>query len=100
MKNLPYCKTPCRQCPFRKDAPAGWLGEDRMKGILKEFSFVCHKTTQGETSERRQCAGHMIIKGMNNDFVRFAARLKIPIELRGHELVFDNEKDLIGHHKF
>ena len=44
MDNLPYMKSPCADCPFRKDSLKGWLGADRMEEILGQESFVCHKT--------------------------------------------------------
>lgn len=95
---LPYMSAPCADCPFRKDNPRGWLGTKRMTGILKADSFVCHKTTQKGPEGRRQCAGHMIIKGDSNRFVRLANRLIIPLDLRGRDLIFENEKDCIKHH--
>jgi len=95
---LPYMNAPCADCPFRKDSPQGWLGAKRMTDILQSDSFVCHKTTQNEMEDRRQCAGHMIIKGDSNGFVRLANRLRIPLHLRGQDLIFEKEKDCIKHH--
>ncbi len=92
---LPYMNAPCADCPFRKDSLDGWLGEKRMTGILQSDSFVCHKTTHKEMDDRRQCAGHMIIKGDNNHFVRLANRLRIPLDLRGKDLIFESERDCI-----
>jgi len=97
--SYPYCKTPCKNCPFRKDTLKGWLGEERMIEILNQGSFVCHKTSNKKRKDRRQCAGHMIIKGGGNDFVDMAKVLGVELELRGKELVFDNESDCIKHHK-
>jgi len=94
MSNLPHCKSPCAQCPFRKDTLKGWLGEKRMAEILESRGFVCHKNTS------LQCAGHMIIKGDENDFVQLANRMGISILLRGKDLIFDNEQELINHHKY
>lgn len=91
--NLPYCKVPCKDCPFRKDTLKGWLGETRMKEILSQKSFTCHKT-----NKRLQCAGHMIIKGEENDFVRQANIMNIPAPLKGKDLVFDTEQECIKHH--
>lgn len=99
MTKLPYVPRPCNNCPFRRDTLAGWLGSERMLGILESGSFVCHKTTQGNPEDRRQCAGHMIMKGKENDFVRLAGRLKMPLNLSGHELVFESETDCIKHHE-
>jgi hypothetical protein len=97
-EKLPYMNGPCADCQFRKDSPQGWLGAKRMTGILQSDSFVCHKTTQKKMENRRQCAGHMIIKGDNNHFVRRANRLRIPLYLRGQDLIFEKESDCIKHH--
>jgi hypothetical protein len=90
---LPYKKKPCNNCPFRKDSLPGWLGEERMREILSTKSFVCHKNTN------YQCAGHMIINGEQNDFVKLAARLNVSLNLSGEELVFNDHNHCIEHHK-
>lgn len=69
----------------------GWL--NRMSEILEADSFVCHKNT------KLQCAGHMLIKGKKNAFVRLAGRLRIDLPLKGRELVFETEQDCIAHHE-
>ena len=91
--NSPNRKNPCSQCPFRKDVMRGWLGSERMKEILSQKSFTCHKTNKA-----LQCAGHMIIKGEENDFVKLANKLRIDTCLTGHELIFKSEEDLINRH--
>ena len=95
---LPNMKKPCAKCPFRKDTIEGWLGKKRMEEILSEKNFVCHKTAYGEDKDRRQCAGHMLLKGSENEFVQLAKRLKMDLQLSGRELVFESEKDCINHH--
>lgn len=92
---LPNTKKPCKDCPFRKDSLKGWLGSERMAEILDQGSFVCHKTLH---TTRLQCAGHMLIKGDENQFFALADRLGIELELSGRELVFDNDQDCIDHH--
>lgn len=92
MQKLPNMAKPCRDCPFRKDAPKAWLGAPRMREILAADSFVCHKKTD------RQCAGHMLIKGSENGFVRLAEELDIPLNLSGREMVFDTEAACVEHH--
>ena len=92
---LPHCTKPCGECPFRTDSMEGWLGEERMSGILEQGSFTCHKTNKG-----LQCAGHMIIKGEQNDFVALANGMGIDLDLSGKELVFQNESDLIAHQAY
>lgn len=90
--NLPHCKKPCRDCPFRKDTTKGWLGAERMRSILATDRFVCHK------KQHLQCAGHMLIKGDNNAFVRLANRLNIELPLTGRDYVFETESACIEHH--
>lgn len=70
----------------------GWLGNDRIIELLYSDSFVCHKRTD------KQCAGHMLINGEANAFVRLAKALEMTIELSGRELVFNNHADCIKHH--
>ena len=94
MKKIPCMKSPCKDCPFRKDCLEGWLGSERMEGILNESSFVCHKDTS------LQCAGHMLIKKDDNSFVRMANRLHINLYLKGDDLIFDTEIECIEHHKY
>lgn len=89
MASLPNTKKPCAQCPFRKDTLKGWLGAERMSEILNQKSFVCHK------KQHLQCAGHMLINGEQNDFVKLAGRLNIELDLTGKELVFDTRKECI-----
>lgn len=96
--SLPNKAAPCAKCPFRKDTLKGWLGESRMTEILAAPSFACHKTTGGDKPVL-QCAGHMIIRDNNNDFVRLANRLDLPLNLTGHELIFESETECIEHHK-
>lgn len=89
---LPNVKKPCTGCPFRRDSMKGWLGEKRMTEILGIDSFVCHKKTS------LQCAGHMLIKGDDNEFVRLAKSMDIETGLRGRDLVFKTKEDCIAHH--
>lgn len=94
MQSLPNVKKPCAQCPFRKDSLKGWLGGERMEEILNQDSFICHK------KKHLQCAGHMLINGTDNGFVRLANRLNINLELSGQELVFDTREKCVSHHEF
>lgn len=89
---IPCVKKTCKDCPFRKDSLESWLGRERMTGILKASSFVCHKNTD------LQCAGHMLLKGSDNAFLSTARHFHIDLKLKGRELVFDSVKDCIDHH--
>lgn len=89
---LPNVNRPCKNCPFRTDAMKGWLGRERMEEILGEDSFVCHKNND------LQCAGHMLIKGYDNAFVRLAGRLGMNTKLSGRELIFKSIGECVSHH--
>jgi hypothetical protein len=89
---LPHIKKPCKDCPMRKDTTKGWLGETRMREILRAESFVCHK------KKSMQCAGHMLIKGEENVFVAVAGRLGIKLDLAGADTVFQSKTACIEHH--
>ncbi len=89
-----YCTKPCGgevKCPFRKDALRGWLGK-KIEAILGADTFVCHK------NHSKQCAGHMLLLGDDNIFVRLAKILNEPLDLKGRELVFDTKEECIHHH--
>lgn len=92
MNKLPHVKKPCKDCPFKKSSLKAWLGEERMKEILISDSFVCHKKTD------LQCAGHMLINGSDNGFVRLAGRLGITLDLSGREEVFESLSECVSHH--
>lgn len=92
MSDLPHIKKPCGDCPFRKDALQGWLGSDQVAGILAADSFVCHKKRD------MQCAGHMLINGNDNAFVRLAQRLNISLNLSGRDQIFESKAACIEHH--
>lgn len=94
MNSLNHCKSPCNNCPFRKDSLQGWLGEIRIKDILNNNSFVCHKTQ----NNFKQCAGFMIIKKNESTFVKAAELFKIDLELKNEDLIFDTKEDCIIHH--
>jgi hypothetical protein len=93
VEDLPCMKTPCKDCPMRKDSLKGWLGSVRIKEILDSESFVCHKKND------LQCAGHMILRGSNNIFFRVAKyTFGNAFKLSGKELIFNSTEECINHH--
>ena len=91
---LPHKKRPCRNCPFKKNTLKGWLGRERMAGIVNGDGFPCHK----HKAPRQQCAGHMLLLGSGNAFVALAENMGIQLELTGRESVFKSTVDCIEHH--
>lgn len=68
--NLTVCSTLCKECPFSKESPKGWLGSHSLKDILKthenEELFSCHlarKTNMTieniESGEIKICRGYI-----------------------------------------
>jgi len=103
LKQIPFMKSPCKDCPFRKDSLKGWLGKKRITEILGQDSFVCHKTVDYDKSNvndrsRQQCAGHMILKKENNSFFRLLMSMFGKTELTGEDQVFDSDTECIKHH--
>lgn len=91
-------RRPCGNCPFRTDCPRGWLGRDRMTEIIESESFTCHKTGW-DGVRTKQCAGHMLLTGMDNAYARMARVLQLDLELTGRELVFKTEEEAMSHHE-
>jgi hypothetical protein len=105
--NLPYMKKPCNNCPFRKDSKQGWLGLKRIKEILKQDTFVCHKTLEYDdegnnlnNTTLKQCAGHMIHRKELNVFYRLLKIIKLENTIKGHNLIFSSTKELMKHHNY
>lgn len=62
MKN--NLKAPCNECPFRKNAPKGWLGglsaKETSDLVLGEANFACHKTRHKKLDEMSRCKGSQL----------------------------------------
>jgi len=66
-------KTPCRECPFRKDSAPGWLGsytpQEVMEVVVNDGPFLCHSRVDYDDDDwddedalavHEECAGSMI----------------------------------------
>lgn len=67
MSKLPSVKhkQPCRECPFRRKAAAGWLGGGTVQQWVSDLTFgdvafVCHMAAAKD--KMHYCAGSMIHK--------------------------------------
>jgi len=95
INKLPCTKSPCANCPFRKDTLDGWLGKERMEEITSSDSFTCHKTSK----PRLQCAGHMLLLKEQNQFYRLGKMFyRDRFELQGEELIFNSVEECIEKH--
>lgn len=102
-------KTPCSECPFRRDCLTGWLGLERASDIAQTLDggnrFSCHKTGRNEKRDGEQhCAGALIVlknsQGGFSGSISVAAALRI-FNYRALDLeapVFGSLDDFIDHH--
>lgn len=74
--NIPYMKSPCGNCPFRKDSKGIKLNKERAEEIYiqnQTDGFVCHKTVDyskinNDNKNRQQCAGALILAKKTNTY--------------------------------
>lgn len=90
--------TPCSECPWRRTAPAGWLGgneiEDYAAPVRHGTMVPCHKKM-----DRAYCAGAAI--SMQNSCTRprdpdMAAELK---KVKESQEVFSFPREFEEHHR-
>lgn len=57
------CKTPCNECPFRKNSIPGWLGphkiEDFRTMASADVDFKCHMELDTLGDEANTCGGYI-----------------------------------------
>ena len=56
---------------------------------------MCVETNEMLDADKLQCAGHMMLKGSESQFVRFVERHGINITLNGRESVFESIADCL-----
>jgi hypothetical protein len=100
-------KTPCAECPFRRKAPAGWLGgftPDEFAYIAdREQRMPCHLTMASEGAsyadpgDATQCAGRAIFWANQCKRPRVAGEiLELPSDTG---TVFQWRHEFLAHHK-
>lgn len=85
MSSLPYRTRPCRDCPWRRDAPAGRFPPERYAALadtsgtpgrevgLTAPVFACHLTQEGR---EKACAGWLAVAGVYHLGIRYAIALR------------------------
>ena len=91
--------TPCRDCPWRRIAMPGWLGEqytpEEWRSIAhSDAKMPCHRTI-GKKVEL-QCAGMSIYRANVVKSPRDLAVLRLP---QDKELVFATPDEFVTHHR-
>lgn len=101
-------RSPCGNCPFRKDALQGWLGEQRANQIARSItvegkSFTCHKTYSH--SVQQACAGATTLLHKTNQpntlmqITERLGRINWDTHLINKELTVDSVKEFIDIHR-
>jgi hypothetical protein len=105
----PSGERPCSACPFRRQAPAGWLGRGTPQSFIVEISMErplpCHPTIDYEDprwSERwtaqetgKICAGSLILAANMGKVPRDPAFPRLP----PNRAVFKDHLEFIRHHE-
>lgn len=89
MKN--NLKSPCAECPFRKDSAPGWLGgetvQDTFAHIKGEGDFACHMTRHKRKADMSRCRGSLLFMRKSGQMPKYNAKLaKALQEVRGYDV--------------
>jgi hypothetical protein len=105
----PCDNKPCKQCPFRRTAPAGWLGEGTPESFIVAISMEqplpCHPSIDYSDPEWLEkwkaqeigtiCAGSLI---MSANMCKSPRDKKFPRLPRDKETVFGTHLEFLAHH--
>lgn len=104
-----HLKKPCSECPFRREAPAGWLGPWTVFEILQVIgrsAFACHRTVTESFNEDQpgleSCAGMAIFLNNNLEVSRNESNRRHQDLLKRSphaKTVFSNRGEFAAHHQ-
>lgn len=71
---IPYCRQPCAECPWRTDAKLRKFPAQRFRDLaataynLARSIFACHMSTPGgdKSDKTIACAGYILMQGAHN----------------------------------
>lgn len=98
-------KAPCKECPFRKVHPPGWLGpweSARHVIVAAEFdSFPCHRTiTPGKPlDEMEACAGAARFLANTLNLPRDSSMAEARRKIGQGADVFASHAEMVAHHE-
>lgn len=91
-------KKPCNECPFRRAAPAGYLGSNEARNFVvlsnHDVTLPCHK--QMHQPEPAQCAGRAIMWRNQGKLSRTGI---VPQLEPDQKNVFSHVREFADHHK-
>jgi len=86
--------SPCHDCPFRREAVPGWLGEDSADKWVKDVHGECRVDCHAIIGP--QCAGAAIYRSNVAKRTRDKTNLVLPAD---RERVFATPIEFLNHHK-
>lgn len=100
---------PCRSCPWRLNAPAGWLGANSPEGysdeLLKDGPLPCHMSVDYEDPawEHKQfdaesCAGAAAVRANTGKLPRDPKEAAYVKKIGASDNIFTSVHDFIKHH--
>lgn len=99
----PATSSPCNDCPWRRNAIAGWLGPHTASEWLDiahgESAIACHQTIDHngqDWSELKQCRGAAIFRA---NVAKLPRNPKVAVGPEDHEHVFSSSKEFLEHHE-
>lgn len=108
-------KTPCVECPFRRDSASGYLGgytpEMYLDAVKSPASLACHKSPgfhEGDIEKQRVCTGLAAFRAnighvaaVDTPYGRIPTAAHESTQYVGcdDETYFGNEKEFYDHHK-
>lgn len=107
----PFAPKPCKECPFRRKAAAGWLGkappETFINNINREIPSPCHSTIDYEDPDWHEkweageignlCTGALIAASNMCKLARNQSN--VPRVEPDYKNVFSNHREFIDHHR-
>lgn len=88
MSEMPYCKRPCAECPWRADVPLGKFKPARFIALaptaydMALTIFACHMS---KDEKPVACAGFILMQGAHNFSLRMAGH-RFDVEANGAPL--------------
>lgn len=90
---------PCKECPFRRASPNGYLGGNKPQHFVlnaaHDGNFPCH-LTMGRSKQEAQCAGRAVMWANQCKTSRDASVPRLSVD---RENVFSHIGEFIKHHK-
>jgi len=106
-------KVPCGDCPWRKKAPAGWLGgyeaEWFTERVQREVPLICHRSLEDDKSDFLSeseiidkyplCAGALIVQKNMCKLPRDPNHGAAVSAVERSSEVFSHPREFIAHHQ-